>query len=342
MRAASGSTTGATTTPASSCRAGCSRPSVCASVVRCTLPVAPFGISPTIAMCRGTLSEARCSAAPRRRSAAVADAVAQHHRGRNLLAEARMRCCESDRLRYRRMPQQRVLDLARRDLLTAAVDQLPESTRQVDVTVVVDAPLVAGAEPAVRECRCVAVRIRLVARGHGVAADYQLADVAVREQTPGRVHHRDIRSRGAAHRAGPLHAVVERVARHLVRGLGHAVRLDDRNPEQRCELVQDARRQRGRRRAHEAQPRACDGRSIGAAREHRLMDRRYRRVPGRREIAQPAREVRRPEAAGADQRGARAPSPVKQSLTGFHCPRSLRSAARIARRSSSAGPSPAR
>ena len=61
------------------------------------------------------------------------------------------------------MREQHLVDLARRDLLAAAVDQLLEAPDQRQIAVGVEKALVAGAEPAVGERRGVGFGIVLVA-----------------------------------------------------------------------------------------------------------------------------------------------------------------------------------
>jgi hypothetical protein len=73
--------------------------------------------------------------------------------------------------------QERVVDLERRDLLPAPVDDLLQPAPQCEIALVVQRPLVAGAEPAVREGGIVRLRVRLVAREDVRAADGHLADL---------------------------------------------------------------------------------------------------------------------------------------------------------------------
>ena len=87
-----------------------------------------------------------------------------------------------------------------------------------------------------------------------------------------------------ADRAGLAGARRQRVARHLVRRLGHAVRLDHRRAEQPLPAPPcTVRRQRRRRRADEAQRVARDDVAAGArrARAIGLVHRRHGGVPGR-------------------------------------------------------------
>ena len=68
-----------------------------------------------------------------------------------------------------------------------------------------------------------------------------------------RRHDRDLRPGRDADAAGLAQAGRQRVRGHLVRGLGHAVGFDHRAAEGRFELGHHLRRQRGGRRADEAQ-----------------------------------------------------------------------------------------
>ena len=122
-----------------------------------------------------------------------------------------------------------------------------------EIALLVHRALVAGAEPAIGEGIAVGGRVVLVAAGDVGAADDDLADLAGRKQAAVRRHDRDLRAGGEADAARLARPRRQRVARHLVGGLGHAVGLDHRAVEGRLELRHDLRRQRGRRRADEAE-----------------------------------------------------------------------------------------
>ena len=78
------------------------------------------------------------------------------------------------------MVHQRFVDLARRDFLAAAIDDLLQPSGQRQVAVGVDDALIAGAEPAVDEGFAVRLRIVLVASGDVLAANDDLAGFALR------------------------------------------------------------------------------------------------------------------------------------------------------------------
>ena len=82
-------------------------------------------------------------------------AVTEHDGGGDVLAQPVVRDRERRRLDDVRVLEQRDVDLARRHLLTTAVDQLLEPPGDGEVAVFVEAPLIAGAEPSVDERRLV-------------------------------------------------------------------------------------------------------------------------------------------------------------------------------------------
>src|SRR5580698_3198405 len=73
------------------------------------------------------------------------------------------------------MVQESLVDLARRYLFPASVDQLFETSAQIQVAVLVQISLIAGSKPAFKECGGIGFRIVGVARGDVSAADNHLA-----------------------------------------------------------------------------------------------------------------------------------------------------------------------
>ena len=102
----------------------------------------------------------------------------------------------------------------------------------------------------------------------------------------------DLRAAGLTHRPGTLCAPLDRVARHLVRCLGHAVGLDHRRVEQGFELAQRRRRQGRRGRAHEPETVLRCVLSIQMSlRQHRLVDGGHGGGPGRTELRDVLKEA---------------------------------------------------
>ena len=128
--------------------------------------------------------------------------------------------------------EQDLVDLDRRDLLAAAVDLLLQPTGEEEVALVVEHALVAGAEPAGGERGLVGRRVVLVAVDDGRAPDRHLAALTGRQHVVRGVEDRHLDAGGDADRARLGRRRRQRVARHLVRGLGHPVGLDDRHAEQ--------------------------------------------------------------------------------------------------------------
>ena len=226
-------------------------------------------------------------------------AVARDHRSRNGLAEPRMRLREDDCVRNGVVTEQRLLHLSRRDLLAAAVDDLLEASAQEEIAVVVEIALVSRAEPAVGEGLPVRVRVSLVAREDVRPAYGNLADLAGREKHAFVVEHCDLRPCGAPDRA-PLALVRrQRVHGHLVRGLGHSVRLEHGRVEEVFERVAHERRQRGRGGADEPELSRARARRPGALQDGHVH-RGNGRVPGRTAGLEPRHEPERVESRCAD------------------------------------------
>ena len=93
------------------------------------MPVGPLGISSTMTMRRGTLKGARRSDANRRSSFSVTPGSAQDDRSRDILAQVGIGQRKGHGLGHRRVVEQNLIDLARRDLFSAAVDDLLEPAR---------------------------------------------------------------------------------------------------------------------------------------------------------------------------------------------------------------------
>src|SRR5262252_282565 len=87
---------------------------------------------------------------------------AEHHRGGNCFAIDPVGDAEANGFSDRRVSEQRLVYLARRDLFTSAIDQLLDAADQRQVTVGVQVALVSGPEPSVCERIGVSLLIPLV------------------------------------------------------------------------------------------------------------------------------------------------------------------------------------
>ena len=85
-----------------------------------------------------------------------------------------MRRRERHALGDRRVEQQNLVNLPRRNLLAATVDHFLQPPGDEDVAVLIEVPLIAGPEPAVDESAGVGVGVGGVARRHALAADRDL------------------------------------------------------------------------------------------------------------------------------------------------------------------------
>ena len=115
----------------------------------------------------------------------------EHDRRRDLLTPRRMRHAEADRLGHRGVREQHLVNLARRDLLAAAIDHLLEPSGQRQIAVLVEESLVAGPEPAIDERRGVGLGVVLVPADHVGSLDDDLAPLAGRQVPALGVHDAD-------------------------------------------------------------------------------------------------------------------------------------------------------
>src|SRR5271165_1734396 len=131
--------------------------------------------------------------------------VAQDDRRGDVFAQHVMRNRERNRLQDRGVIHQRLVNLARRDFLAAAIDDLLQPPRQGEVALRIDDALIAGAEPSVDEGLRIRLRVVLIAAGHAVAANDHLAGLAAPEQPALVVHDLDLQTGGEADRARLAH-----------------------------------------------------------------------------------------------------------------------------------------
>ena len=78
-------------------------------------------------------------------------AIGKHHGSADLLAKHTVGDGKGDHLLDGRMFHQHVIDLERRDLLAAAVDDFLEASGDFQIAVTIEESLVAGTEPATGE-----------------------------------------------------------------------------------------------------------------------------------------------------------------------------------------------
>jgi len=126
----------------------------------------------------------------------------QHDGRRDVLPERRIRYGKHDGLGNRRVVQQHLVYLTRRDLFSPAIDDFLQAPRDRQVAVLVDRSLIARPEPAVRERACVGFGVVLVAAHHNCAADDDLARPPGRQQMACFIHDGDLGSCGQSNRSG--------------------------------------------------------------------------------------------------------------------------------------------
>jgi hypothetical protein len=211
---------------------------------------------------------------------------AQHHRGSDVLAKSLVGDAEGARFDHLGMAPQHLLDLRRRHLLSAAIDDVLDATNDEKIPVAIEVSEVAGAKPAVLKCGRGGGGVVVVSAGDRRTAKRDLAAFAGRQAPSLPVHDRNLGAGGATHRAG--FAACDRVRRDLRRGLRHPEGVDHRDAEQAFESACQVGRHRRRRRTDDPQrasPHAA--RAARARGQNRPMDRRHRRIPGRSKLGQP-------------------------------------------------------
>src|SRR5439155_16407185 len=117
--------------------------------------------------------------------------AAENYRGCHLFAVDPVRDPEAYRFGDRRMTQQRFIDLARRNLLAAAIDQLLDSANQSQIAFVIQVALIACAKPAIRERCGISLRVAFVPAEDVRPFDRHLPCRARRKQIASLVESRD-------------------------------------------------------------------------------------------------------------------------------------------------------
>ena len=180
------------------------------------------------------------------------------------------------------MLEQHVVDLAGRDLLSPAVDQLLDPPDQGQVTLLVADALVACPEPAPGEGLGVGLGVRLVAIHDVRTAHPDLAGRAGGKLVALAVQDGHLHAGGESHGAGRPLRRGQRVGGHLMRGLGHAVGVEYRRPQVVLEPSGQLRGERGAAGANESQrtPSRSGCRPISPPAQDQLVDGGNRGVPG--------------------------------------------------------------
>src|SRR5688572_4251881 len=171
----------------------------------------------------------------------------QDDRRGNLLAEDCVGRPESYRLRHGGMREENFIHLQWRNFFAAPIDDLLEAAENRQVTVFIENSLVSRSQPAVHERRSVCLGVAHVPDGYVRTLDGDLAAHALRNRMTIAVEHRDRRPRCASHSTWLPHGGREWVAGHLMCGLGHPIRFDNRNAKDFLQLCQRRTRQGSRR-----------------------------------------------------------------------------------------------
>ena len=176
------------------------------------------------------------------------------------LAEDGIGAADDDRVQDRRVGDQRLLDLARVEQLTAPVDHVVAAPGQEQEPGVIEVAEVAGVQPA-GAVKPVAGPPVGVAVDDPRAADPDLAGGPGRPRAPGGIPDFGFGPGGTPARPGGRGAV-ERRGGDLAGGLGHAVAFDHRDAGPGLDPVPDRDGQRRRRGPDEPEARRPDGNGL--------------------------------------------------------------------------------
>src|SRR5262249_24758068 len=116
----------------------------------------------------------------------------QGPRRRDLFSVLGMRNAEAHRFGHSGVGKQDLVDLTRRNLFTAAVDQFFQATNQGEIAIDIEDALVAGTKPAVGKGGGIGLRVIVIAAGDVWPLDDNLALRASREQSTCVVHEGDL------------------------------------------------------------------------------------------------------------------------------------------------------
>ena len=201
-------------------------------------------------------------------------ALVEDDRGADLLAPLVVGDADHRRFADLRVLVEHLLDLARVDVVAAADDQVLLAVDDVEVAVLVDAGHVAAVEPAAAHRLRGRVGALPVALHDVVAADHDLADLALGDRVVVLVDdlHLDPLDRGADR--ARLALAVGVVGAGDRRGLREAVALEHDRPEGLLEAAQDLDRHRGAAGDADAQRGGVEALALGVV-QQRPVHRRH-------------------------------------------------------------------
>mmetsp|Transcript_14679 Transcript_14679/g.32233 ORF Transcript_14679/g.32233 Transcript_14679/m.32233 type:complete len:325 (-) Transcript_14679:714-1688(-) len=206
----------------------------------------------------------------------------QHYGRHDLLAILLVRCCEGHCLCHGLAGQQSCIYLQRRDLFTAAVDELLQAACQSQVALSIKHALVASVEPAMGEGLFICLGIVVVARRDVLALDADLAHLTSRQLFPVRRQDSNLHVGPFAHGPWLVSPVLwQRVRGHLMGSLRHGIGLQHWCSKCLLQALQHRCCQGSTAAPDEAELHALMVFRLIGMREEDLVDGRHCRVPGR-------------------------------------------------------------
>src|SRR5579862_601730 len=174
-----------------------------------------------------------------------------------------MSTAKSNRGRDRGMPQQNLINLMWRDILSSADDDVFDSAGQMQVAVRIKVALIAGAKPSVDKGMSVGVGIIFVSPKNIRALNRDLASLVGAEMFAVFIHNADTQANADSDRSGLSVLRRQGIGSHLVRGFRHAIRFHERYAEKPLDLMNELGRQRRAARPQESQ--GCGFHRLAAA-----------------------------------------------------------------------------
>ena len=210
---------------------------------------------------------------------------------------------EGDRCRNRGMPQQNLIHFVRRDILTAADDDVFDPSRQMQIAVGVEKALVAGAKPSIHKSASVGFGIVFVSAKHIRSLNGNFAALVGAEMVAVFVHDADAQAGAHADRARFAMPRRQEDSKSSGGQLRSFRRLRRKARQKSFDFVNEFRRQGRAAGTDEAQRGGLCG-FVMSPRQQKLMHRGHARIPGHAMFPHRPPERKRIEFGGNNHRSA--------------------------------------
>src|ERR1700722_298870 len=187
------------------------------------------------------------------------------------------------------MLQQDIFDFRRRDLLSAAIDQILDAPGQGEIAVVIDRANVASAKPTIDEGRGISLRVVAIAAHHVRTAYYDLAGSICRQVPAVPINDRNFSAK--PYRSGLVWKRWDWVGCDLMGRFRHAVCFQHGRSKAILQPGQNCWREWSRTRANESCAAVRCAVAVRPFQKH-LMNSRHGGIPGRMMLTEQFPELR--------------------------------------------------